>query len=117
MFLVRATFHERGTRMPNWIRICGTDEVEREDMLRVTHAGQVLLVIRSPEDAFFCIDGICSHEKVELANGLVMDHSIECPKHSGCFDYRNGEAIRAPACINLRTWPTRIEDGAVFIAV
>lgn len=103
--------------MANWIKACGADDVEAEDLLRFEHAGQVLLIIRSPDDAFFCIDGICSHEKVELANGLVMDHSIECPKHSGCFDYRNGEAIRAPACINLKSWPTKVEDGSVFVLI
>lgn len=101
--------------MEHWVRACSVDDVEPEDLLRFEHSGQILLIIRSPDDAYFCIDGVCSHEKVELSNGLVMDHSIECPKHSGCFDYRNGEAVRAPACINLKTWPTKIEDGVVFV--
>lgn len=103
--------------MVNWIKACAAEDVAQEDMLRFEHAGKVLLIVRSPDDAYFCVDGICSHEKVELAGGLVMDHSIECPKHSGCFDYRNGEAIRAPACINLKTWQTKVEDGVVYVAV
>ena len=31
-----------------------------------------------------------------------MDHIIECPKHNGRFDYRTGEAKRAPVCVNLQ---------------
>lgn len=101
--------------MANWVKACSADDVEPEDLFRFVHNGKVLLIIRSPDDAYFCVDGICSHEKVELAGGLVMDYSIECPKHSGCFDYRNGEAIRAPACINLKTWPVKVVDGTVFV--
>ena len=42
-----------------------------------------------------------------LADGLVMDNIIECPKHNGRFDYRTGEAKGAPVCVNLRTYPSR----------
>jgi 3-phenylpropionate/trans-cinnamate dioxygenase ferredoxin subunit len=46
-----------------------------------------------------------------------MDYEIECPKHNGVFDYRTGEAIRLPACINLDTFPAKVEDGVVSIDV
>ena len=58
----------------------------------------------NPDDAFFCTDGLCTHESVHLADGLVMDHVIECPKHNGQFDYRTGEALRMPARINGKGW-------------
>ena len=54
---------------------------------------------------------------MHLADGLVMDHLIECPKHNGQFDYRTGEAKRAPVCINLKTYPVKVEGGRVFIEV
>ena len=46
-----------------------------------------------------------------------MDNIIECPKHNGRFDYRTGDAKGAPVCINLRTYPVRVEDGAVLIDI
>ena len=46
-----------------------------------------------------------------------MDYEVECPKHSGAFDYRTGEAMRLPACKNLRVYPAEVVDGAVRIAV
>jgi 3-phenylpropionate/trans-cinnamate dioxygenase ferredoxin subunit len=54
---------------------------------------------------------------VHLADGLVMDEIIECPKHNGRFDYRTGEAMGAPVCINLATYPVKVEDGTVFISI
>jgi 3-phenylpropionate/trans-cinnamate dioxygenase ferredoxin subunit len=46
-----------------------------------------------------------------------MGHLIECPKHNGQFDYRTGEAKRAPACVALRTYPVKVDAGDVFIEV
>ncbi len=71
----------------------------------------------APDDSIWCTDGLCSHEAVHLADGLVMDFEIECPKHSGAFDYRTGEAIRLPPCVNLRIYPAEIVDGDVRIAI
>ena len=70
-----------------------------------------------PNDEFFCTEGLCTHEKVHLCDGLVMEHTIECPKHNGLFDYRTGEALRAPVCVNLKTYKTKVEDSRVYIEI
>ena len=101
--------------MAEWIHACATDDVETEDLIRFDHGDRTFAIYRSPDDSFFCTDGLCTHENVHLEDGLVMDHLIECPKHNGQFDYRTGEAKRAPVCENLRTYPVKVEDGAVFI--
>jgi len=103
--------------MANWVRACSMDDVEQEDVIRFDHDGQTFVIIRSPDDEFFCMDGICSHEHVHLADGLVMDDVIECPKHNAQFDYKTGEAVRAPACIDLKTFAVKIEGDDVFIDV
>ncbi len=48
---------------------------------------------------------------------LVTDYLIECPMHNGQFDYRTGEARRSPVCVNLKTYPVKVEDGNVFIDI
>ncbi|MBN9045270.1 MAG: Rieske 2Fe-2S domain-containing protein [Rhizobiales bacterium] len=98
-----------------WIEVCAADDIEEEDVIRFDHAGRTFAIYRSPEDTFHATDGLCTHEHVHLADGLVMDNIIECPKHNGRFDYRTGEAKGAPVCINLKTYPVRITDGTVFI--
>ena len=103
--------------MPQWVDACATDDVEPEDVIRFDHGGKTYAIYRSPDDAWFCTDGLCSHEQIHLADGLVMDYVIECPKHNGQFDYRTGAAKRAPVCINLATYPARAEGGRVLIEV
>lgn len=103
--------------MSEWIRACDSEAVENEGVIRFDHGSRSFAIYRSPADEYFCTDGLCTHEAVHLANGLVMDYTIECPKHGGEFDYRTGEATRSPACRNLKTYATRTEGGEVFIEV
>lgn len=103
--------------MSLWVDACATDDIDEEDLIRFDHEGRTYAIYHSPEGKFYCTDGLCSHEQVHLADGLVMGHLIECPKHNGQFDYRTGEAKRAPVCVNLRTYPVKIEGDRVLIEV
>ena len=103
--------------MSTWVEVCGADDIAQEDVMRFDHAGRTFAVYRSPDDEFYATDGLCTHEKIHLADGLVMDNIIECPKHNGRFDYRTGEAKGAPVCINLRTYPVRVDGGKVLIDI
>jgi 3-phenylpropionate/trans-cinnamate dioxygenase ferredoxin subunit len=103
--------------MSNWIDACDVKDIEQEDVMRFDHAGRTFAIYRSPDGAFYATAGVCTHEKVHLADGLVMDHIIECPKHNGRFDYRTGKALGAPVCINLQTYPVKTEADRVWIDV
>ena len=98
-----------------WIEAGDADEIEAEDVIRFDHAGRTFAIYRSPDDEYFATDGLCTHERVHLADGLVMDHIIECPKHNGRFDYRTGEAKGAPVCVNLKTYKVKVEDGRLLL--
>jgi 3-phenylpropionate/trans-cinnamate dioxygenase ferredoxin subunit len=101
----------------NWVEVCAQDDIDEEDVIRFDHAGRTFAVYRSPDDTFFATDGLCTHEKIHLADGLVMDDIIECPKHNGRFSYKTGEAKGAPVCVDLKTYPVKVEGGSVFISI
>ena len=103
--------------MSNWVRACARDDIETEDLIRFDLGERTFAIYRSPEDEFYATDGLCTHEQVHLADGLVMDHLIECPMHNGQFDYRTGAATRTPACEALRTYPVKVEGEDVFIDI
>jgi 3-phenylpropionate/trans-cinnamate dioxygenase ferredoxin component len=100
-----------------WVEACAVDEVEEEDVIRFDHADRTFAVYRLDGEEFFASDGLCTHEQVHLSGGLVMDGIIECPKHNGRFDVRTGVAKGAPVCVNLRTYPVKVEAGKVLIRV
>jgi 3-phenylpropionate/trans-cinnamate dioxygenase ferredoxin subunit len=103
--------------MTQWVPVCNDQDIEMEDVIRFDHNGRTYAVYRSPEGEFFATDGLCTHEAVHLADGLVVDETIQCPKHNGRFDYKTGQARGAPVSINLMTYPVKNEAGHILIAL
>ncbi len=100
-----------------WIDACAADAVAQEDVIRFDLGPRTFAVYRSADDRYFATDGLCTHEAAHLADGFVMGDIIECPMHNGRFNYRTGEAVETPACIDLQTYPVKVEDGRVLIKV
>lgn len=100
-----------------WIDACGVDDIDPEDLIRFDHEGQTFAIYHAPDGSFHATDGLCTHEKVHLCDGLVIGDTIECPKHNGRFNYRTGEALRAPVCVNLRRHPVRLAGNRVEIEI
>lgn len=103
--------------MSNWTRACATDDVDEEDVIRFDHGERTFAIYRSPENEFFATDGLCTHERVHLSDGLVMKDIVECPKHNGRFNYKTGQGKGAPVCVNLRTYPVRVEGDDVLVDI
>ena len=98
-----------------WIDACDVDDIDPEDVIRFDHDGRTFALYRTEDDRFFATDGLCTHEKIHLSGGLVMGNIIECPKHNGRFDFTTGQAKGAPVCVNLATYPVRVEDGRLLV--
>ncbi|UQZ86361.1 Naphthalene 1,2-dioxygenase system ferredoxin subunit [Paenibacillus konkukensis] len=102
-------------KVTEWLEVCHMEDIEMEDVMRFDHDDRTFAVYRTDKGEFFATDGYCTHEKIHLANGLVMGSVIECPKHNGRFDIKTGAAKRAPVCVDLKTYPVKIENNRVFI--
>jgi len=100
----------------NWIFVCNSDEIDLEDLKRFDHEDRTFCVYRL-EDGFFATDGLCTHESVHLEEGLVMDNEIECPMHQGIFDIKTGKAKSPPVCVDLKTYPVKVEENKVYIQI
>jgi 3-phenylpropionate/trans-cinnamate dioxygenase ferredoxin component len=100
-----------------WVDAGEPEEIDAEDVIRFDHGGKTYALYRSEDDRYFATDGLCTHEKVHLADGLVMGMIIECPKHNGRFDYTTGAAKGAPVCVDLKTYPVKVEAGRLKLRV
>lgn len=99
--------------MPEWIRVCDVDDIDKEDVIPFQHDGQDFAIYRSPDGEFYATAGHCTHERQLLCDGLVMGRTIECPRHNGRFDYVTGAARAAPAIVDLKTYPTKVDGSDV----
>lgn len=100
--------------MSDWIRVCDAEEIDEEDLIRWDHADRTFVVYNT-EQGYFASDGICTHAEQHLEYGMVIGTVVECPAHQGRFDIPSGKALGAPVCIDLKTYPVKVEDGQVYI--
>lgn len=100
-----------------WVAACSAAALKREEAFRFDYQSRTFVIVRSPEGTYHAMDGHCSHEKVHLSEGVIDGHIIECPKHFGTFDYRTGEALALPVCIDLRSYEVKVENDSVFVRI
>ncbi|HTW27776.1 MAG TPA: MocE family 2Fe-2S type ferredoxin [Acetobacteraceae bacterium] len=98
-----------------WIDACSAADIDAEEGRRFDHDGRTFAIFRNHQDEYFCTDGLCTHESIHLGDGLVVENTVECPKHSSIFNFTTGEVETPPACENLHTFPTKVENGRVLI--
>lgn len=101
--------------MSNWKDACAVDDIESEDVIRVDIDGRAVAVYRTEDDQYFASDAYCTHERELLTDGLLIDYVIECPKHNGRFDIREGKPLGSPVCVALETFEVNVKDGRVFV--
>ena len=95
--------------MSTWIKACGADEIDEEDLIRWDHDGRTFALYNTKK-GFFATEGLCTHEDQHLEDGLVIDLVIECPLHQGRFDIATGKALAAPVCVDLKTYPVIVSQ-------
>ena len=100
--------------MSEWILVGETDNIDEEDVIRFDY-GDKTYAVYNTEKGFFATDGICTHEEQHLADGIVVGTVIECPLHQGRFDIPSGKAKSAPVCVDLKTYPVKVEGDQIYI--
>lgn len=101
--------------MSDWINAGPLDAIEEEDLIEVVHDDRVLIVARDDDGGVHALDGLCTHEHVRLCDGFVFGCVVECPRHNGRFDLRDGSTQGGPVIDALRRYPVEIRDGEVWI--
>ena len=81
---------------------------------RVVAGGRRLALFRLGDEVFALGDS-CSHAEASLAEGMVSEGTVECPRHGAAFDLRTGEALSLPATHPVPAYLVEVEGGEVFV--
>lgn len=99
-----------------YVRVMSADEIA-EGAIVPFEVDESERILTKVEGEVYALDGICTHEYAELADGEVEDCTIWCPLHSSGFNVQSGQATNLPAAIPLTTYDVRIEDGDVYVSL
>ncbi len=100
-----------------WLEVCAGADLGIEDVIRFDHGTRTYALSRDDEGELHATDGVCTHGNTHLANGLVKGKIIECPKHNGRFNLKDGSPARAPICRGLKTYPIEERNGRIWLNV
>ena len=75
------------------------------------------IVICRFRDEYFAIENRCSHALSTFNEGRMRGYRIMCPLHGGTFDIRDGSCTGLPATKAIRSFPLRIVDGIIEVAI
>ena len=99
--------------MQTWVRAAAEEELVTT--LSVSVEGHPVALFRT-EEGIFALDDICSHEYSLLSEGEIWAGEVYCQKHGSRFNLRTGAVTGLPATQPVRTWPAKVESGAIWIA-
>ncbi|OWT54831.1 non-heme iron oxygenase ferredoxin subunit [Candidimonas nitroreducens] len=100
-----------------WIRVADYADITEDDTLGVD-VDELPICLYKLNGAIYATANKCTHGDADLSDGLIQDGcEIECPLHEGRFDIRSGKAVSAPCTEHLKSYPTRMEDGVIYIQV
>jgi Na(+)-translocating NADH:ubiquinone oxidoreductase F subunit len=100
-----------------WIEVCAAADLSPADVIRFDHGRKTYAIVRDARGNLYATDGMCTHGNTHLADGLVKDNIIECPKHNGRFFLADGAPARAPICRGLATYPIEEKDGRIRLNI
>jgi 3-phenylpropionate/trans-cinnamate dioxygenase ferredoxin subunit len=84
---------------------------------RTAEVDGVFVAVFRLEDGFYAIEDVCTHDGAELTGGPLEGDQVVCPRHGARFCVRTGAALTPPAYQPTRTFPVRVESGAVQVRV
>jgi nitrite reductase (NADH) small subunit len=101
----------------SWVRLAHTSDIPLREGRRV-RLGSHDIAVFNLGGRFAAIENECPHQGGPLADGIVAGTAVVCPLHAWKICLDTGALKRpAEASACLRTYPTRVEGGVVWIEV
>src|SRR5512141_1552520 len=102
--------------MTNFVTVAKVDAVKPGQMKGFTANDQKILVA-NVGGTFFATQDICTHDNGTLSDGELVGNEIECPRHAARFSARTGQVLALPAVMPIKTFPVKIENEEIRVAV
>jgi nitrite reductase (NADH) small subunit len=97
-----------------WTAITQVEHIPLHEGRAVT-LGEREIAIFHLANRYLTVENKCPHRGGPLCDGIVSGTAVVCPLHGRRFDLETGVAIRAAEAACVATFPTRVENGIIFV--
>ena len=97
------------------IVVCRINDLPEGEVLRFDFQQKTYAVYRTNKNEFYSTEGFCTHGNAHLAEGVVIGDVIECSKHNGRFNIKDGTPRRIPVCVGIKTYKVEIASEEVVL--
>ena len=115
--------------MAEW-KPLGAQDLLDDGQMKEIKVGDATLLLARVGGQYYATDGLCAHLGGHLARGKLDGVFVICPLHKSKYDVRDGHnvewipkipgiartlatAVKKPT--NLHSYPTRLQDGQVWV--
>ena len=92
------------------------DSVSDGDMKAFEVEG-VKVAVANVGGTLHAFGNVCTHRQCPLAKGDLEGTTVTCPCHGSQFDVTSGAVLSGPAEEPVPSYPVRVEDDAIQIAI
>lgn len=102
--------------MAEFVTIASVDDFEREELAAFEVEGERIAVAHVGA-TFYAFGDSCPHRQCSLGEGKLAGSVVTCPCHGSQFDVTSGERLVGPAVRGVRSYPVRVENGALQVGL
>jgi len=96
------------------IRLCSAADVPVGGVIKVDTMGLSVAVFNL-DGEYYVTDDACTHGPGQMSECFVDGDCVECNFHQGVFNIKTGAVVQPPCMIPLKTYPSSVHDGDVYI--
>jgi len=105
------------------ITVLGASALKPGEMKKF-HVAETDLLIANIEGTFYCISNTCTHMGGSLADGILTDGIVKCPRHGAEYDVKTGKCVGALTMFfvkkktgDVKAYPVQLIDGNVVVEI
>jgi 3-phenylpropionate/trans-cinnamate dioxygenase ferredoxin subunit len=99
-----------------FVTIATVGELGNGDRLILEVGGEPIAVFNIA-GKYFAISDVCSHDDGPVAEGVLREYEIECPRHGARFDLRSGRVLSLPAVVDIPAYPVRVVGDEIQVGL
>ena len=97
------------------IEVCAISDLPEGEVMRFDFDRKTYAIYHTKQGELCATEGICTHGNAHLGNGVIIGDLVECPKHNGRFNIKDGSPRRDPVCVGINTFEVFSREEKIYL--